>query len=268
MLGEHSDRRRAHRHRDAGDGRLRPARGTAAGDDRLRTIPFIVISGVDEMDSIVACIKLGAEDYLPKPFDPVLLHARLGACLDRKRMTDELPRVEHCASPSGSTRRCAEVERLNHAPALRHAAAGRGHRRRAARRSSPATGARSRCCSATCAASRRSAETAEPEEVMAVLREFHHAVGPMIFEHQRHDRPVHGRRDARVLQRSRAARRSGVERGAARDRDARLHRRAVAAMAAARPRARHSASASPSASPPAGRSGSRAAPSTPRSAPS
>jgi hypothetical protein len=38
-------------------------------------------SGVDEMDSIVAC----AEDYLPKRFDPVLLHARLGACLDRKR---------------------------------------------------------------------------------------------------------------------------------------------------------------------------------------
>ena len=61
-----------------------------SGDDRLKTIPFIVISGIDEMDSIVACIKLGAEDYLPKPFDPVLLHARLGACLDRKRMTDEL----------------------------------------------------------------------------------------------------------------------------------------------------------------------------------
>ena len=49
-----------------------------------------MISGVDEMASIVECIKLGAEDYLPKPFDPVLLHARLGACLDKKRMTDEL----------------------------------------------------------------------------------------------------------------------------------------------------------------------------------
>ena len=59
-------------------------------DERLKEIPFIVISGVDEMDSIIACIKLGAEDYLPKPFDPVLLHARIGACVEKKRMTDEL----------------------------------------------------------------------------------------------------------------------------------------------------------------------------------
>ena len=41
-------------------------------DPLLKTIPFIVISGVDEMASIIACIKLGVEDYLPKPFDPVL----------------------------------------------------------------------------------------------------------------------------------------------------------------------------------------------------
>src|SRR6185436_11560997 len=42
-------------------------------DAALRDIPWIVISAVDEMDSIVRCIQLGAEDYLPKPFDPVLL---------------------------------------------------------------------------------------------------------------------------------------------------------------------------------------------------
>ncbi|MCH7573240.1 MAG: response regulator, partial [Planctomycetes bacterium] len=41
-------------------------------DDRLRDIPVIMISALDEMDSVVRCIEAGAEDYLPKPFDPVL----------------------------------------------------------------------------------------------------------------------------------------------------------------------------------------------------
>jgi class 3 adenylate cyclase len=152
-----------------------------SGDDRLKTIPFIVISGVDEMDSIVACIKLGAEDYLPKPFDPVLLHARLGACLDRKRMTDELLEWNTRLSERVEEK-VREVERLNMlrrfvTPQLAEAIAAGGdsilasHRREITvlfcdmRGFTPF------------------AETAEPEEVMAVLREFHHAVGPMIFEH-------------------------------------------------------------------------------------
>ena len=58
-------------------------------DMRLRDIPVIMISSIDDMDSIVKCIELGADDYLPKPFDPVLLRARLGACLDKKRLLDE-----------------------------------------------------------------------------------------------------------------------------------------------------------------------------------
>jgi signal transduction histidine kinase len=48
-------------------------------DDVLRRIPVIVISSTDEMDSIVRCIEMGATDYLTKPFNPVLLHARLKA---------------------------------------------------------------------------------------------------------------------------------------------------------------------------------------------
>ena len=48
-----------------------------ARDGRLREIPFIVISGVEEMASVVRCSGLGAEDYLPKPFDAVLLRARI-----------------------------------------------------------------------------------------------------------------------------------------------------------------------------------------------
>jgi len=58
-------------------------------DSALRNIPVIVISGLDEMESVVRCIKMGAEDYLPKPFDPVLLKARIEACLEKKRLRDQ-----------------------------------------------------------------------------------------------------------------------------------------------------------------------------------
>src|SRR6185295_1433662 len=50
-------------------------------DARLRQTPVIMISAVDELDSVVRCVKLGAEDYLSKPFNPVLLNARVGATL-------------------------------------------------------------------------------------------------------------------------------------------------------------------------------------------
>lgn len=56
---------------------------------RLRDIPVIMISAVDELESVVRCIELGAQDYLPKPFNPVLLQARLTACLERKRLRDQ-----------------------------------------------------------------------------------------------------------------------------------------------------------------------------------
>jgi len=58
-------------------------------DPRLRDIPVIMISAVDELESVVKCIELGAHDYLPKPFNPVLLRARLNACLERKRLRDQ-----------------------------------------------------------------------------------------------------------------------------------------------------------------------------------
>jgi signal transduction histidine kinase/DNA-binding response OmpR family regulator len=56
----------------------------------LRHIPVIMISAVDEIDSVVRCIELGAEDYLAKPFNPTLLRARVGACLERKRLHDQV----------------------------------------------------------------------------------------------------------------------------------------------------------------------------------
>jgi class 3 adenylate cyclase len=56
--------------------------------EKWRDIPVIMISALTEIDSVVRCIELGAEDYLTKPFDPVLLRARIGAGLEKKRLRD------------------------------------------------------------------------------------------------------------------------------------------------------------------------------------
>jgi sigma-B regulation protein RsbU (phosphoserine phosphatase) len=58
----------------------------------LRDVPIIMISALDEIDSVIRCIELGAEDYLNKPFNPVLLRARVGALLEKKRLRDEVRR--------------------------------------------------------------------------------------------------------------------------------------------------------------------------------
>lgn len=57
-------------------------------DGALRHLPVIVISGVDELDSVVRCIEMGAADYLPKPFNASLLRARINASLAGKRLRD------------------------------------------------------------------------------------------------------------------------------------------------------------------------------------
>jgi adenylate cyclase len=57
-------------------------------DATMRHIPVIMISGVDDSDSVVRCLKGGADDFLPKPFDASILRARIGAGLNRKRLTD------------------------------------------------------------------------------------------------------------------------------------------------------------------------------------
>ena len=57
-------------------------------DERLRHLPVIMISAVDQIESVVRCIELGADDYLPKPFNPTLLRARVGASLEKKRLRD------------------------------------------------------------------------------------------------------------------------------------------------------------------------------------
>lgn len=58
-------------------------------DMATRDIPVIMISALDEIESVVRCIELGAEDYLPKPFNATLLKARVGASLEKKRLRDQ-----------------------------------------------------------------------------------------------------------------------------------------------------------------------------------
>jgi class 3 adenylate cyclase len=62
---------------------------TLKADKKLRHIPVIMVSAVEDIESIVRCIELGAEDYLSKPFNPVLLKARINACLEKKRLRDQ-----------------------------------------------------------------------------------------------------------------------------------------------------------------------------------
>jgi adenylate cyclase len=57
-------------------------------DTRYREIPVIMISALSELDSIVRCIEAGADDYLAKPFDPVLLRARVSSSIEKKHLRD------------------------------------------------------------------------------------------------------------------------------------------------------------------------------------
>ena len=77
-------------------------------DPVMREIPVIMISALDAMDSVVRCIEMGAEDYLTKPYDPVLLHARVSACLDKKRLRDQ--ELEYLRQVAALTNAAVSVE--------------------------------------------------------------------------------------------------------------------------------------------------------------
>jgi class 3 adenylate cyclase len=159
-------------------------------DETLRDIPVLMISAVDEIESVVRCIELGAEDYLPKPFDPILLRARIGACLEKKRLRDrEAQHLRELADWSRSLeQRVAEqvalVERLGRlkrffSPQLAELIVAGGaddplktHRREVT------------VCFLDLRGFTAFAETAEPEEVMGVLREYHAVMGQLILEHE------------------------------------------------------------------------------------
>jgi len=69
--------------------------GELQADPLLRSIPVIVISAVNDLESVVKGIQLGAEDYLPKPFEPTLLHARISASLEKKSLRDQHRKLLH-----------------------------------------------------------------------------------------------------------------------------------------------------------------------------
>jgi adenylate cyclase len=160
------------------------------GDEALRDIPVLMISALDELQSVVRCIELGAEDYLPKPFDPVLLQARIGACLEKKRLRDqEVRHLEELAEWNRTLERrvqeqVAQVERLGRlkrffSPQLAELIVGGGTEDplRTHRREITVVFLDLRGFTAF-------AETAEPEEVMGVLREYHAAMGRLIVDHE------------------------------------------------------------------------------------
>jgi len=77
-------------------------------DEQRRHIPVIMISGLDDLAVLVRCIERGADDYLTKPFDSVLLRARIGACLEKKRLRDQEVVYRHKLE---ETKQAAEIAR-------------------------------------------------------------------------------------------------------------------------------------------------------------
>jgi class 3 adenylate cyclase len=159
-------------------------------DDGLRHIPVIMISAVDEVESVIRCIEQGAEDYLPKPFNPVLLRARISACLEKKRYRDQEAR--HLAALAELNRTLEQrvreqVAQLEHLGRLKRffspqlaeliVAGGADDPLKTHRREVTVVFLDLRGFTAF-------SETAEPEEVMGVLREYHTEMGRLIVEHE------------------------------------------------------------------------------------
>jgi class 3 adenylate cyclase len=143
------------------------------GDDALRELPVIVISGVDELDSVVRCIRMGAADYLPKTVDPEILRARIEASLAQKRLRDN--ERELLATIDRQRSQLARFLSPQVA-ALVSSADGEamlaGHRRE--------------ITAMFCDLRNFTAfsESAEPEEVLGFLRAYHAAMGALIVEHE------------------------------------------------------------------------------------
>ncbi len=148
-------------------------------DDALRHVPVIMISGVDELDSVARCIELGATDYLPKPFNPVILGARVRASLADKRMRDL--ELAHAAQQQALLetieRQKDELSRFlsPQVAALVSSPEGEqllaGHRRLATAVFCDLRGFTN------------FSDSAEPEEVLSLLREYHAPMGELIVEY-------------------------------------------------------------------------------------
>jgi class 3 adenylate cyclase len=142
-------------------------------DPALRDLPVIVISGVDELDSVVRCIEMGAADYLPKTVDPAILRARIAASLGQKRLRDQ-----EQALLGTIDRQRAQLARFlsPQVAALVSSADGEamlaGHRREIT----------AMFCDLRNFT--KFSETAEPEEVLGFLRLYHATLGELIVAHE------------------------------------------------------------------------------------
>jgi len=84
---------------------------TFKADATLRHLPVIMISALDELESVARCIEMGAEDYLPKPSNPILFNARVSAVLERKHARDRERRLFQ--QLQSSNRRLQDLEKLH-----------------------------------------------------------------------------------------------------------------------------------------------------------
>lgn len=149
------------------------------GDESLRHLPVIMVSGVDELDSVVRCIAMGAIDYLTKPFSPAILGARINASLADKRLRDlELEYLDRQSAMLATIERqktelsrflSPQVAALVSTPEGEQLLAG--HRRQITAVFCDLRGFTS------------FAEAAEPEELFGVLRDYHQAMGELIIDH-------------------------------------------------------------------------------------
>ena len=159
-------------------------------DPALRDIPVLMLSSLDEVEGVARCIELGADDFLPKPFNPVILRARVSASLQKKRLRDQEVRHLHELGEWNRTlerrveEQVAKVERLGRlkrffSPQLAEliVAGGTDDPLRTHRREVVVVFLDLRGFTAF-------AETSEPEEVMGVLRDYHAAMGSLILEHE------------------------------------------------------------------------------------
>ncbi len=152
-------------------------------DAELRHLPVIMISAVGELESVVRCIELGAEDYLPKPFDATLLRARVGASLEKKALRDEV-REWNRKLEERVQEQLAQLNRLGRlkgffSPQLAEAIVSGGgedllqtHRREVVVVFLDLRGFTA------------FADTSDPEDVMGVLGEYHRVMGRLILAHE------------------------------------------------------------------------------------
>jgi adenylate cyclase len=148
-------------------------------DDAIRHIPVLMVSGVEELESVVRCIELGATDYLTKPINPRILQARINASLAAKRLRDlELDYLQRQRALTATIeRQKAELTRFlsPQVAALISSQEGEqllaGHRRQITVAFCDLRGFTT------------FAEQADPEELLGVLGEYHRMMGVTIIEH-------------------------------------------------------------------------------------